>query len=216
MSLSVFWVTVRSAAERAESSERGDFFDGLDLWLNSAVVSDFNPDDFDFLSEEDRSRLAKLVEDFTRVAQKVDPTKPTSKAQREEAERLLMEIAKILDFKRYEDPDALRLGKLIERELERYRPSGIAELEFKTGFDHTGDPGIWIEVYLDQSASKTDDEFLENAHKIRRILDLVARQVIREDARKLVREGGREDALERWPYIAFELIDERSETAGAP
>jgi len=232
MSPHVFWQTVRIAYERAMSSEGGDLDEpidwssgaqavqrplssGLDLWLSPAVVSDFYVDDFDFLPEADRSRLEELVDKFRSVTEKVPPSEKTSKDQRDEARPLLMEIAKILDFERYQDPDALRLGKLIERELARYRLDGIARLEFKTDFDHTGDPGIWIRVYLDEASSKTDDEFLENAREIRPILDSVARQVIGEDGRRLIRAGRREEALERWPYISFRSIGDRAETAGA-
>lgn len=232
MSPHVFWQTVRIAYERAMSSEAGDLDEpigwapgvqavqrslasNLDLWLSPNVVADFYIDDFDFLPEADRSRLKEAVDNFRSVAAKVPPAEPTTKAQRDEARPFLLEIAKILDFERYQDPDALRLGKLIERELARYRLDRIARLEFRTDFDHTGDPGIWIRVYLDEASSKTDDEFLENAREIRPILDSVARQVIGEDDRRLIRAGRRGEALERWPYISFRSIGERAEAVGA-
>lgn len=210
MSLEVFWGTVRFATERAMSSASGDTRDDvapgpdapmiqrplasdLDLWLSPAVVSDFDIQDFDFLSGEERARLKKLVEDFAKIAQTVDQMGPTTKAQREAARPLLMEIARILGFDRYQDPDALRLGKLVERELdERGRPAEIERLEFKTDYDHTGDPGIWIWAYLSDAAVETDEAFRSNTRRIRSILDSVARKI----------------APDLWPYIAFRSIGE--------
>lgn len=215
MSPDLFWRTVRIAYERAKSIEGEDPLGGLDLWLSPNVVSDFYVDDFDFLPEADRIRLKEAVDNFRSVAEKVPPAEPTAKAQRDEARPFLMEIAKILAFDRYQDPDALRLGKLIERELARYRLDTIARLEFKTDFDHTGDPGIWIRVYLTKESSKTDDEFLENAREVRQILDAIARQVIGEDGRRLIRAGRGGEALERWPYISFRSIGERAKAVGA-
>jgi len=209
MSLEVFWGTVRLAAERVASSESDDPRDNavpspdaptvqrslpsdLDLWLSPAVVSDFKPADFDFLSDEERAELEKLVEDFRKVAQEVDPMNPTTKAERDEAKPLLKRIIEFLEFDRYQDPDALRLGKLIERELAGRDLSEIKRWEFKTDYDHAGDPGIWIWAYLSDAAVETEEKFRYNIRRIRPIIDSAARKI----------------APDRWPYIAFRSIGE--------
>jgi len=119
--------------------------------------------------------------------------KPTTQADRDEAWPWLKKIIEFMEFDRYQDPDAFRLGKLIERELDEHgRPAEIERLEFKTDYDHTGDPGIWIWAYLSDAAVETDEAFRSNTRRIRPILDAVARKI----------------APDRWPYIAFRSIGE--------
>ena len=45
-----------------------------------------------------------------------------------------------MEFDRYGDAEAYRIGKQIERALEGRRPPELAELRFNTGTDNTGDP----------------------------------------------------------------------------
>jgi hypothetical protein len=112
---------------------------------------------------------------------------------------LSFEISFSSEFNRYEDPEAYRLGKQIEREIKPQWPPELAEIQFKTALDHTGDPGIWIRAWLTEEASATDDQFLENAKELRHWLDPIARDV----------------APDRWPYLSFWSIADEAELADA-
>jgi hypothetical protein len=105
----------------------------------------------------------------------------------------------MLEFGRYGDAEALRLGKLIEREIEPYRPPELAELRFQSGPDHSGDPAIWIWVFLSAEVSEDDERFLKTAQQVREWLDPVAREVCGD----------------RWPYLSFRSIAEESEPVEA-
>ena len=72
-----------------------------------------------------------------------------------------------MEFDRFADPEAYRLGKQIDRELRPYWPPELAELRFKSGLDHTGDPGLWIWVFLTEEISREDKTFLEAATRLR-------------------------------------------------
>ncbi|APW59938.1 hypothetical protein [Paludisphaera borealis] len=210
MSLHDFWTNVRMGARLiapqgfvdAPRLDADDFTRRLrsaTLWLTPRAVDGFEEEDFPFLPEAERARLTKLVNDFRKVARTVNPTVPVPTAVVENALPLFRDIVLMLEFDRFEDDEAYRLGKMIEQEIEPYRPRELADLRFRTGEDHTGDPGLWIWAFLSDDASKTDEEFLKTAQKLRELLDPVARRI----------------APDRWPYLSFRSLAEQSEPVEA-
>jgi len=213
MAFQDFWMNVRKAARfipsravldspslDAETIEHG-LRGGLS-WLCPQTVAGFEEADFAFLPAPDRTRLAERVRRFEEISRSGVPPQsfePNSAAV-DEAVPLLREIIEILGFDHYGDAEAFRLGKKIERELEPSRPLELLALQFKTGEDHTGDPGIWIRAILTDDSSRTDEGFLENAERIRGLLDAVARRA----------------APERWPYLSFRSREEQAELAETP
>ena len=172
---------------------------GRHLWLTPRAVEGFNEADFPFLPKEERERLAKLVNEFSEVAAKVSPTDAAPREVVESALPLFREILQMLEFHRYGDAEAFRLGKQIEQKLQPHWPKEIAELRFNTGLDHTGDPALWIWVFLTDDVSKDDETFLKAAQRLRAILDPIARRV----------------APDRWPYLSFRPITEPAEAVEA-
>jgi hypothetical protein len=168
-------------------------------WLNARSVAGFDEVEFSCLTDTDRSRLANLVADFRAAASTVSPTVPTSDDTLAKALPLFRDIVGMLEFDRYGDAESFRLGKLIERELEPSRPPELAELRFRTGLDHTGDPALWIWAFLSDDVSERDEDFLGAAQRLRDLLDPVARQVARD----------------RFPYISFRSLAEQSEPVEA-
>jgi len=210
MALRDFWNSVRVGAKLfapqaivdsprldAEAIERA--LRGSTFWLTKAVVVGFQKDDFSFLPENERNRLAELVENFREVASTVSPAAPTSQAAIEKALPLFREIVERLGFDRYEDAEAFRIGKLIEEAIAPSKPPDLAELRFRSGLDHSGDPALWIWAFLTKEASENDEEFLKVAQKLRELLDPIARHV----------------APDRWPYLSFRSIVEESELVEA-
>ncbi len=167
--------------------------------VNSAAVAGFDVKDVDFLPQAERKRLAKLVKDFQALTSRVNPQEPAPEDVVERALALFRDIILLLEFDRYEDPEAYRLGKQIERAIKAQWPAELAELRFSSGLDSIGEPGIWIWVFLTEEASMTDDQFLENARKVRDWLDPIAREV----------------APDRFPYISSRSIAEEVDLADA-
>jgi hypothetical protein len=210
MALRDFWISVRTAsrlhapqpivdAPQLDAGEIERILRGANLWLTPDVVAGFDEKDFSFLPEAEQTRLAKLVTEFRQEASNVSPTTPMPNDALERALPLFRDIALALGFDRYEDAEAYRLGKQIEQKLQPHWPKEIAELRFNTGLDHTGDPALWIWVFLTEEVSKDDEDFLRAAQRLRAILDPIARRV----------------APDRWPYPSFRPITEPAETVEA-
>jgi hypothetical protein len=212
MAFQDFWTSVRRAAgpitgqTRVEDSPRLDpneiertLRGRTTLWLTPRAVAGFDVKDVDFLPQAKRKRLAKLVKDFRTLTSRVNPNEPASGDVVERALALFRDIILLLEFDRYEDPEAYHLGKRIERAIKAQWPAELAELRFSSGLDSIGEPGIWIWVFLTEEASMTDDQFLENAKKLRHWLDAIAREV----------------APDRFPYISSRSIAEEVDLADA-
>jgi len=87
MALPDFWTNVRIGAKlftpqaivdspRLDAEAIEHMLRETTHWLTPRVVDGFEKSDFSFLPSGERARLAKLVEDFSRVAAKVGPTAP--------------------------------------------------------------------------------------------------------------------------------------------
>jgi len=168
-------------------------------WLTPWVVDGFDEADFSFLPDAERASLAKRVRELSEVAAAVNPTLPPPIEAVEKALPLFLGIVEALAFDRYDDDEALRLGKLIECVIEPFRPRELADLRFRTGLDHTGDPGLWIWAFLSDEASKTDDDFLEAAGRLRALIGPFARRI----------------APDRFPYLSFRALKDQFEPVEA-
>jgi hypothetical protein len=210
MSLHDFWTNVRlganlisprasAAAPQIDADDLTKRLQRADLWLTPRAVDGFDRSDFSFLSDDELNQLESLVVRFREIASTVNPAAPTPIAAVEEAGPLFLKIVLMLDFDRYEDDEAYRLGKLIERAITPYRPLELAQLRFRTGWDHTGDPGLWIRAFLSDEPPMTEQQFLESAQRMRQLLDPIARRI----------------APDRWPYLSFHELAELSEPVEA-
>jgi hypothetical protein len=210
MAFQDFWMNVRTAAgtiarqavvdsPRLDPNEIEQTLRGGNQWFTPRAVERFDVKEFEFLPLVERERLADLVKDFRAFTSRVDPKEPVSEGVLERARALFRDILLLLEFNRYGDPEAYRLGKQIEQVVEAHRPQELAELRFNTGLDHSGDPAIWIWGFLTEEAAATDDQFLENATKLRDWLDPIARRI----------------APDRWPFLSFRSIAEEADLVKA-
>ena len=163
-------------------------------WLTPKTVAKFAEADFAFLPDPERARLAGLVTEFRRVAATVPPTAPPTEAQVAEGLPPLRDIILMLEFDRFGDAEAYRVGKQVELEIAPERPGGLAELRFETGSDSTGDPAIWILAVLRDGIYGTP-AFAPTTRSIRDLLDEASRGV----------------EPDRWPYIRFWTLSEQRE-----
>jgi len=122
MALDDFWMSVRAAArlpvaQSLVDSPRLDA-EAIDLalrktlgWLSPGAVAGFVAEDFSFLADAERLRLAKLISDFlTAVTTKSGPAPPRGDLI-EKTLPIFRGIVQALEFDRYGDPTAFRLGK---------------------------------------------------------------------------------------------------------
>jgi hypothetical protein len=206
MALPEFWMSVRTAtrllagpvvadAPRLDTESIEHTLRGTTLWLTPDAVAGFEDADFDFLDQAERVRLAKLVADFQAVASAVSPKAPPPDEAVSQALPLFRDIVQALEFDRYGDVEAYRLGKKIEQQLKPDWPDELAELRFRTGRDHTGDPGIWILGLVKDDAAPSDDQFLAAARTLRPLIQSAARKIVPD----------------RWPYLHFRSVGEQAE-----
>jgi hypothetical protein len=208
MSLEQFWTNVRIGARLTAPEVIADAptLDEAAIesalrkethWLTPETVEGFQESDFPFLSNDERERLAKAVEGFEKATATMSPTAAPSAHELELALPHFREIVKILEFNRYGDAEAYRLGKQIEKKLQPLQLGDIAELRFNTGLDHSGDPALWIWVFLTEEISSKDADFLKSASRLREIVQPIAQRA----------------SPDRWPYLSFLPIREPAEVA---
>ena len=165
-------------------------------WATPRSVAGFDESDFAFLPDPDRAELARLVADFRQAVPKLGPVGKATPAEVEKALPPFRGIVAMLEFGRYGDAEAFRLGKRIEAELVPWRPPELAELRFDTEPDWMGEPSLNIYGLID----KPDyDSFLKSVETIHPLLKAVARQV----------------APDRFPYPTFRTVAEQDEPVEA-
>jgi len=163
-------------------------------WLTVKSLSTFDPKDFQFLESQQLTRLTELVQEFRAVTATLRRWVPATESQIEQAIPLVREMIQLFEYDRYSDPEALRIGKLIERNLGPDRPKWLADLYFKTGVDWMGNPSLRIWAIVEDEALEGDDgqgnaRFLETA----------------------LTEVTREVEPERWPFLGIRTVSEMIE-----
>ncbi len=211
MALEEFWRNVRRAvtlirpsaiadSPRISTEEISRSLASADLWLVRGAVGGYDEKDFPFLSPEELSRLTAAVQQFRDVAVTVSPRGPATRQQIETARPAFQSIVELLEFDRFADADAFRIGKEIERRLAPDRPAELAELRFETGPDSTGDPGLWVWAFVAESGEHRKDVFFGAVDKIEPHLGPIAWDV----------------ASGRQPYILFRsTLDQLAPEAAA-
>lgn len=107
---------------------------------------------------------------------------------------ILEEIILFLEADHFLTADAFRAGKQIEARLRmKGWPDELSELKFHSGMDHSGDPGLWIWVFLKDTVLSSDEAFKTSTRRIRTLLREIAKDV----------------TSERFPYISFRTVSER-------
>ncbi len=209
MALRDFWISVRTGASlmspwqvisdapRFDAASFEEQLHKAHLWLTPSVVAGFNAADFDFLPKQEQAKLEKLVTDFRKAASQVNPKGPATDAAVNQAAPLFRDIVQLLGFDRFEDPEAYVLGRRIEEELKCEWPMELEEIRFRTGLDHTGDPGLWLWAIVKDEAAQDDEMFLQNARKLRPLLKAVAQRT----------------CPDRWPYLSFRSLAEQLQAA---
>ncbi len=203
MSIQDFWINIRIGASSIAQSAKADSskldaegfqqaIRGGVLWLTPKAVQGFEDVEFDFLTDPERTELARAVRNFRRAAEKVPPGKPASDTQLKEARRAFAGVLEVMRPDKYADLEAFKIGKRVEQQLEQ-RPSWVKDLRFETGEDNAGQPAVWVWVEVDDSALK-QEVLLQNTQMIKGIIERAVAEV----------------ASDRWPYVRFRSTSEQN------
>jgi hypothetical protein len=199
MALDKFWWTVKAAAV-SSFGRLGSDSPHVDLspierrlrnavpWLTPAAVEGFDPDDFSFLSPDERAELKSCVEEFRRVAATVPDNGPATDDQIRRGGAAFNRILEILRPDENPDVDAFRASKI----LQNLRFPEVVKLIREFDTDVTGDPAIRVWVVLKDEVAERPTYF-EEAVRIRDQIDFALR-----------RQG-----IQRWPYIHFRTASEQ-------
>ena len=147
------------------------------FWARPKSVSGFDESELTFLPADERKRLAELVKSFRAEVGESGMPPPATGERLERARPLFHEIVERLEFDRFADPEAYRIGKAIERLIAPDRPAALAELRFNSGGDHTGDPSVWVWAFVRETGEHDEKTFLESTDVIDPLLEEAAREV---------------------------------------
>lgn len=149
------------------------------LWLTPVTFWDFDRESFTFLAPEELAELTDAVAEVRAVAATIPEDGRASAEQLDRTRPHFVRVVEVMGFDRYDDPDALIYGKVIEQRLVPW-PSYLDQLRFRTGYDSTDDPALWVWVYVAETNGYDDDRFLARADVIETALKPLARGVAPE------------------------------------
>ena len=204
MSLAKFWNTMRrfrpAGGSRLGESPHLDTDAELGAWAERNgtawqtpdIMSAYDPTDFDFLPPQEASHLRESVGEFRRLIALLSAGGPDADDLRSEARACLFGILDRMEFHRFGDADAYRLGKRIERQIAAIRPPELAELHYLTDEDSTGDPVLRVRAIL---SIDDDVRFRQVAKSVREMLAAATYDITEE----------------YWPHIHFQSVSEQSE-----
>jgi hypothetical protein len=203
MSLNDFWTNVRLGARlyapsrvisdspRIDEAQMELVLSNADHWLTKSAVEGYDPNDFAFFPEQKRAELTRIVDQFRKVVGEVNPRGPVTEEQIHRARPLFRSIVEMLEFDRFADVDAFRVGNIVEAE-PMFPASDISDTRYRTKLDSNDYPALKVMIYL------TDT-------KERPIIDRAMR--VREEVQELLFKHGQP----YYPYVSIRLMSELAE-----
>ena len=179
MAIEEFWRNVWRTAnwiglriESSPESEREDIeanLRGASYWLKPGGVWGYDPADFLFLSEAERSLLEEGVQEFQRASKSIPVRAMATAEQYEKGEAGFRKILEVVRPDKYQDFNAFVIGKKIESLVCGELPGWVKGLTFKTDYDSIGEPALRISVLTEDFALK-DAVLRENTRSVQDLL----------------------------------------------
>jgi hypothetical protein len=208
MAIEEFWKNVSRTANwiglRIESPPEWDRegidanLRGANYWLKPGGVWGFDPGEFDFLSEEERSRLEEGVGEFKKAAESVPRRGMATAEQYKVGVAGFRKILKVVDPDKYRDFNAFVIGKKIEGLVGGLLPEWVKELTFEADHDSIGEPALHISVLAED--------------------DALADAVLRENTRLVIADiadAASKVCPDRFPYFHFRTVSENERATRA-
>lgn len=193
-----FRVSADSPGLNADAERTASVLRRATFWLTPKSVDGYDPNDFDFLPDEERERLTERVRQFREAASKAPDNAPATDEQIRDAMPKFDGVLEIVRPDKYADLDSFIVGKKIEREVSGKLPEWVRGLFFETGFDVSEEPALWIWV-------EVDDKALDEKEILRRF----------DSVREELRTAASRICPERWPFIRLRETSEREASEGA-
>ncbi len=181
-----------SAEHQSNAATIEDRLRRPDLWLTPKTVEGFDANDFTYLTNDQKSALAKNVAEFRQVATTVPSDGPATRQQVAAASEPFREIYETVQ--RYFSKDFLAVRSAITGLFASGAfPDFVATFDLQVENDSTGDPAVWVWLIVDDAA----DENLA-FHAIR-----PAQQTIADRLAEL--------GIERFVYLSIRSVNEQRE-----
>lgn len=209
MAIERFWKNLKFAQRELEAArvpvpggESSRPF-SLDLWLIPQTVEGFDPNDFGFLSKDDRKGLEHAVERFRDVATRANQeARPATPSELDQAESAFREIADLIELNEHADEADYRIAKILERALpvlqqgfrSRGREFEVVEARHRIEFDSDDEEALWIWIIVPDAKAESPS-FFDECEEFRRGLE------------HLLRSYG----LSYWPHIRFWTQSEQAD-----
>lgn len=193
MAIEEFWQNLRTAARSAGPATdlpSPGSAPGAAAWLNSRSLDGFDAAEFAFLPPDQQQTLEDAVRRFRTIATDTPAGRLPTPARVSEARAAFAEILQILQPERFWDAESFRTHVGLNRELAGKLPKWVTGVTCETGFDHVGDPAIWI--WVDVTDKAVDQHKIEKHN----------RQI-----RELVEAAYRSTRGHRWPFVRFRSPD---------
>ena len=203
MSLKDFWTNVRTGARlyapsrvisdspRIDEAQIELALSKTEHWLTKSAVEGYDPNDFSFFPEQKRAELTRVVDQFRKIVGEVNPRGPATEEQIGRARPLFRSIVEMLEFDRFADVDAFRVGNIVEAE-PMFPSSDISDTRYRTKLDSNDYPALKIMVYLSIMKGKP---FIDRAMRVR------------DQIQELVFRHGQP----YYPYVSTRLISDLAE-----
>ena len=105
----------------------------------------YDPNDFSFFPEQKRTELTRIVDHFRKIAGEVNPRDSATEQQIGRARPLFRSIVEMLEFDRFADVDAFRVGNIVEAE-PMFPSSDVSDNRYRTKIDSNDYPALKIMV----------------------------------------------------------------------
>jgi hypothetical protein len=164
------------------------------IWLAPSSVSGFSPRDFSELPAEVREQLKDRVQQFLDVARHVGASRQPTWDEVQRAMPAFLDILRIVDPYLSADEEARKIREVLEGVDF---PPGVVAWDFEIGNDSTGDPAVWIWIFVDEDVvrrKKVDD--------------------VMEPTRKRIRDALDAAGIQRWPYVRVRTPAEQRALGG--
>lgn len=195
---SLFFGRMNESVDEGRPADTASLLDAVtqtaDVWLNPAVLKDYDEADFGFLPAAERAKLRQAIEEFRRLAADVPCGAPTP-AQIKQGYELFATINNALAPTFGEERDLQRIVD-VTRHIER--PKYLLGTDFRIGIDSTDDPAVWIRFIVPDDAEIESPTFQAETNQLR------------EAFRTAILRAG----IDRWPYITVRTKSEVKDRIG--
>jgi hypothetical protein len=159
------------------------------IWLAPSSVSGFDPSEFTELSSDVREQLKDRVQQFLDVAKHVGPDKKPTEDEVQRAMLAFLDVVRLLDPYLSATEEAQKVREVLEGVDF---PPGVVTWEYEIGADATGDPAVWIWLFVDEDVVQRKE--------VSRVTTAV-----REKIRDALAAAG----IRRWPYVRVRTAAEQ-------